>query len=540
MRKITAYFVVLFSLTSVYGQLSSSNLPIFVINTKGQTIVDEPKILAEMQVIYNGEGKINNLSDKNFHYNSFVGIEYRGSSSQSFPKKPYSIELRNSKGENNPLALCGLPQDSDWILFASYNEKSLMHNVLSMSLARQIGMNGSRTKYVEVIVNGQYDGVYVLMEKIKVDKNRVNIANLKQEDIAGDELTGGYIIKIDKATGTNYGSFFSDFTNVYGSKVQYFYHLPKTINTTQKEYIRNYVKKFETAVYGKDYKDDLIGYKQYVDLPSFAKMFIINEVSRNIDGYRISSYFYKDKDSKGGKLVASPPWDYDISYGNADYCQGNRFDLWAYKFNDICSTDYWQVPGFWSKMVSDPAFVAELKTFYFKERETGGVFDYDRILKEINEYQVELKDAYKRNFVRWPILGVYVWPGPQPVPNTWEGEINELTLWLRLRLQWLDANMPTEFVLTANELPEEQIKVTAFPNPFVDKLQVNIISQNIQDVEISFSDALGKAVLYKKVKLIVGENTISFDEIPNVNQYLFMKVKTKDGDVDLKKVLRVR
>ena len=304
MKNLRLLFVVVFSSYAACAQLTTSKLPIFIINTKGQTIVDEPKILAELKVVYNGEGKDNKLTDTQYHYNSFVGIEYRGSSSQMFPKKPFGIELRTEKGENNPLALCGLPKESDWILYASYNEKSLMHNVLSMSLARQIGMNASRTKYVEVVIDNLYQGVYVLMEKIKVDKNRVDIATLKPEDTAGDELTGGYIVKIDKSTGTNYGTFRSNYTNTNGFANQYFYHLPKTINDTQRNYIRAYIRKFEDAVYGKDYKDELNGYAQYVDLSSFAKMFIINEVSRNIDGYRISSYFYKDKDSKGGKLTA--------------------------------------------------------------------------------------------------------------------------------------------------------------------------------------------------------------------------------------------
>ncbi len=233
--KLLIFFIFFFQLAN--AQLSTSKLPIFVINTKGQTIKDEPKILAELKVIYNGEGKENQLTDTQFHYNSFVGIEYRGSSSQMFPKKGLGIELRTEKGENNPLALCGLPEDADWILYASYNEKSLMHNVLSMSLARKMGMNASRTKYVEVVLNNSYQGVYVLMEKIKVDKNRVDIATLKPEDTAGDELTGGYIVKIDKSTGTNYGTFRSNYTNPNGFANQYFYHLQSITYSQERNHL---------------------------------------------------------------------------------------------------------------------------------------------------------------------------------------------------------------------------------------------------------------------------------------------------------------
>lgn len=539
MKNLRLLFVFVCSSYAACAQLTTSKLPIFIINTKGQTIVDEPKILAELKVVYNGEGKDNKLTDTQYHYNSFVGIEHRGSSSQMFPKKPFGIELRTEKGENNPLALCGLPKDSDWILYASYNEKSLMHNVLSMSLARQMGMNASRTKYVELVIDNLYQGVYVLMEKIKIDKNRVDIATLKPEDTAGDELTGGYIVKIDKSTGTNYGTFRSNYTNANGFANQYFYHLPKTINDTQRNYIRAYIRKFEDAVYGKDYKDEVNGYAQYVDLSSFAKMFIVNEVSRNIDGYRISSYFYKDKDSKGGKLTASPPWDYDISYGNADYCQGQRYDLWAYKFNEICPRDGFQVPFFWERMVSDPKFIGELRNVYFEQRKTGGVLDHDRIVKEIDNLKLNLAEAAVRNFQKWPIIGTYVWPSPQPVPATWDLEIVELKNWIFNRLTWMDRNFPEEFVLTSNELPSEILQVTAFPNPFVDKLQVKISSQNSQKAEVSFSDITGRIILKKDTELASGENFVDFDQIHNVNDFLFLKVKTASGVMELKKVVRV-
>ena len=120
-------------------------------------------------------------------------------------------------------------------------------------------------------------------------------------------------------------------------------------------------------------------------------------------------------------------------------------------------------------------------------------------------------------------------PGPKPVPTTWEGEINELKTWLSQRLTWLDRNFPEEFILTANELPIENLKVSAFPNPFVDKLQVTIESQKVQNAEITFTDASGRLVLSKNAKLELGGNSIDFENISNVNEFLFLKVKTQDG-----------
>lgn len=523
----------------LFGQLQSSKLPIVIINTNGKFIVDEPKVLVEFKIIFNGDGKVNTLTDPPTHYNGFAGIELRGSSSQMSPKKPFGIELWNKDGEENPQALLGMPKETDWILFASYNEKSLMHNVFTMSLGRQLNMYASRTKYVELVLDGNYQGVYVLMEKIKRDDNRVAISNLKVEDVSGDQLTGGYILKIDKSTGSNIGSFKSKYPNTGQNFSTYFYDSPKTINTSQKKYISEYIGKFEDAVASADFKDSEKGYRKFIDVPSFIKIFILNEVSRNIDGYRISSFLYKDRDSKGGKLFAGPPWDYDISYGNANYCQGLRYDLFAYKFNEICPGDFWQVPFFWQKIISDNNFVIELRTEYFKQRKPGGVLDYDRIEKEINAMALELGDAQIRNFQKWPILGVYVWPNPQPISRTFDGEVAELKNYVYNRLIWLDINLPKEFILTGSEIPVENLTVKAFPNPFVDRITLNIDSIKEIEANVELLDVTGKLLFYEKIFLKEGKNEkeIYLNDFQKYQSVSILKIITKEGEVKMAKLV---
>ncbi|MEY2639706.1 MAG: hypothetical protein RIR90_1188, partial [Bacteroidota bacterium] len=110
--------------------LSSSNLPIIVINTGGQTIPDDPKVMADMGIIYNGEGKRNAVTDLFNHYSGKVGIEIRGQSSQQFPMKSYSIELWDNSGKSVDKSLFGLPKESDWVLYAPYTDKTLMRNFL--------------------------------------------------------------------------------------------------------------------------------------------------------------------------------------------------------------------------------------------------------------------------------------------------------------------------------------------------------------------------------------------------------------------------
>jgi hypothetical protein len=167
------------------------------------------------------------------------------------------------------------------------------------------------------------------------------------------------------------------------------------------------------------------------------------------------------------------------------------------------------------------------------------VLDHDRIVKEIDNLKLNLGEAAVRNFQKWPIIGTYVWPSPRPVPATWDLELVELKNWIFNRLTWMDRNFPEEFVVTSNELPSEILQVTAFPNPFVDKLQVKISSQNTQKAEVSFSDITGRVILKKAIELASGENFVDFDQIQNVNDFLFLKVKTASGVMELKKVVRV-
>jgi hypothetical protein len=203
----------------------SSNLPIVIIDTDGQEILDEPKIPAAMGIIFNGEGMMNHISDPFNHYDGFIGIEFRGQSAQSYPKKSYGIETRDSLGENLNVSILGLPEENDWVLYGPYSDKTLLRNTLTFYIAQQLGQYASRTVFCELVMNNDYQGLYVLMEKIKRDKNRVDIDRLNPEDVDGDELTGGYIIKCDKPYNTGWlvdvdppGNF---------GKVYYQYHYPK-------------------------------------------------------------------------------------------------------------------------------------------------------------------------------------------------------------------------------------------------------------------------------------------------------------------------
>ncbi|WP_299075292.1 CotH kinase family protein [uncultured Paraglaciecola sp.] len=401
------------------------------IQTHGVAIVDEPKIMASML-----------MTDKDeILYQGNIGIEYRGSTSQTFDKKSYGFETWDQHGEDMKVELAGFPEEEDWIFYGPYSDKSLLRNVLIFDLSNQMGRYAVRTQFVEVTVNDDYNGLYVLMEKIKRDSERVDISKLKSDDISG-----GYILKIDKTTGEDFSldfsfsSQFDGFGDANGSqkiKFLYEYPKPKDIEPAEKAYIQDYMADFEQALMSDDFTDPDLGYRQYIDVDSFIDFFILNELTRNVDAFRLSTFMHKDK---GEKLNMGPIWDFNIAFGNADYCQGESTVDWAYKFNQYCPDDPSRVPFWWGKLLQDPQFVAQLKARWSGLR--TDILSEQNIAKVIQAKVTRLKQGgvIKANFERYNVLGVHVWPNFYVGAN-YDEEVTYLKQWISDRLNWMDSGI---------------------------------------------------------------------------------------------------
>ena len=413
----------------------SSNLPIVVINTNGQAIVDDPRISCDMGIIDNGFGSINSITDSFNDYDGKISIEYRGSSSQFFPKKQFALETQDSVGNNNNVSLLGMPVENDWILYAPYSDKSLMRNFLTYNLGSKMGHYSPRTVYCELVVNGDHKGIYILMEKIKRDNNRVDIAKLDYDDNSGDSLTGGYIVKIDKHTGSGGADWLSDFPTMSGGGSLYFqYHYPEAsvMSSQQLDYIKSYVDSFEYALSGSNFTDNSNGYAKYIDVNSFIDLYIINELSKNIDGYRFSTYMYKDRTSNGGKLTMGPFWDYNLAFGNANYCDGGSTSAWSTQ-SCIGALPFW-----FDRLLDDTTYQNKLKCRWTYLRNRS--LNQDSLFNFIDSIALYLDDAQQRNFQQWDILGTYVWPNYY-VGNTYQDELNFFKTWIGDRLVWIDDNL---------------------------------------------------------------------------------------------------
>ncbi|MDA9120997.1 CotH kinase family protein [Flavobacteriales bacterium] len=416
----------------------SSLLPIVVLNTNGQTIPDDPRIVIEMGIIDNGVGDANFLTDPFNDYNGLINIERRGSSSQSFPKKQYALETQDSLDNSLDVSLLGMPIENDWILHAPYSDKSLMRNYLTYNWWRDMGWYTTRTKYCEVILNGDYQGVYILMEQIKWDNDRVDIEKMDGDDNQGDSLTGGYILKVDKTTGSGQFDWTSHVDTFQGqpkvTRFQYDYPNRDTITQEQEDYIQQFVYDWEQSLIDSTFMEPDSGYRKYVDANSFIDFFLIQEITKNVDGYRLSTYLNKQRDSRGGKLQAGPAWDFNITLGNANYCEGGEAGNYALDFP--CNQEV--IPFWWHRMNQDSVYWNQVQCRYLELR--SDLWSWPTINAQIDSNVAYLGQASTRNFERWDILNSYVWPNNW-IGGTYDNEIDSLKLWIQQRLSWLDQNI---------------------------------------------------------------------------------------------------
>ena len=480
----------------------SSRLPVIRIQTGGTVIVDDPKRIATLELVDGPLGNLNGFKDSAV-LREKIGIEIRGSSSQWFPKKSYGFEFVDSAGNEKNVSILGLPSESDWILSANFTDKSFLNNAFAYQLYQSVGRYASRTRFVELILDGEPQGLYVLMEKIKQDKNRVNIAKLTPLDTSGNDLTGGYIFKIDKSTGGNGAGWTSSFpppVSPNNQTIYFQYHDPEGEELTeqQKRYIQNYVDRFERSLMSEPLHRRDTGWRKFADEGSFIHYFLLNEISRNTDGYRLSTFLYKDKDSKGGKLTIGPPWDYDIAFGNINYCDGEKTTGWAVDFGRVCPGDNWQLPFWWDRLLQDSLFVNAVNCEYFKLRES--IWSNESLDRMIEDHLEQITESALQNFKRWAILGTYIWPNPGPLPTSFEGEVSEFKNWLFRRLSWMDQNMPGLCIISRSESSKQlRPEIILQPNPASDLLNIRVHSENPWMSKVRILSSQGKNLFHSEV-----------------------------------------
>jgi hypothetical protein len=338
----------------------------------------------------------------------------------------------------------------------------LMYNFIGYEIARSIGRYASRCKFVELQLNKEYLGVYLFAEKLKRDDNRIPIKSL---NATSTNLTGGYILKIDKADAgdaaigkplsyfdnnwdddaryTLQNSFRSKY-DIFGKVISFspygapnnsqkyletyfLYEYPKAedITLNQKNYIANYIDQFETALLTDDFTTTSRTYTNFIDQSTFIDYFIINELCRNVDAYRLSTYLQKDRD---GKLAMGPVWDMDIGFDSGDRVPMNN---WVINYNTYTSSDAWMMPFWWPRLLSDPQFKSAVKLRWTALR--ADQLSNSKLLQRVTDAATLLKEngAVKRNYDKWD----------QGIGVDYDASVTKLKNFLQQRAEWMDATI---------------------------------------------------------------------------------------------------
>jgi len=471
----------------------SSNLPLMIINQFDTLIAASDKSISYMTLIDEKETGRYRL-DHTAPFNARINIEIRGSSSQWFPKNGFGFHILSEDGSNRKEELLGMPAEHNWVLHGPYSDKSLMRNALAYELAREMGDYAPRTHFVELFLhegNGalnqsHYHGVYLLVERIKIAPGRLELEELENHHSQEPEVSGGYIFKKDRL-----GQGESGMTLPRGNSYAFVRPQEENITLEQRDWLRDWLTQVDEAIMGPDFLNPQLGYRSFLDVATFIDYHLHTELHKQIDGYRLSTFFHKDRN---GKLRLGPIWDYNLSWGNADYHNGWTTEGWYY--NEISQYEY--LNGWFTRMFEDPIFEREYKQRFRELRQN--IFSEDHLIGKLREKELLLEEAAVRNFQRWPIMGVWVWPNWH-VATTYGQEIDWMEEWMRNRLAWMDSQL------------RDSIEVVHYWN--FNDANLLMPSYTYQGAKLTINEAPGAEVLSGNGQGFNGENARFGDAVGN-------------------------
>ncbi len=352
-------------------------------------IPNEPKVAGRMTV----------RDGRRVDYRGRIGVERRGQTSQvRFPKQSWSVETRTARGGNRTVRLLGMPKGNDWVLYAPYNDKSLMRNALAYRTAGLFGRYAARTRFVNVRLNGRYHGIYVLMQKLELGRGRVQ----------GEAL---YEMTFQFQAKSKSPSFDTPIR-----KRPIVWEDPERGDLSKREALAlaRPVRAAERALYGPG------GWRKYIDPASAADFALLNELFKNEDAFHASTYMSLHAD---GRLRLGPLWDFDISMGNSTYGPSRLLRGWMLEYRDWAE-----------KMYNDRSFIKRMGNRWRALRADGL---RGKVMRLINGNYRQLRGPARSHFRRWPVLNTVLWPAPT-ARGSYRAEVRALRSWVDRRMDWLD------------------------------------------------------------------------------------------------------
>lgn len=330
-------------------------------------------------------------------------IKGRGNSTWEFPKKPFRLKLGSAA------SILGLPKHKDWVLLANWSDKTLLRVMLANEMGKRLKMDYSpRYRVVEVYINNSYRGAFLLTEQLKIDENRINISDA--------DITGGYLLELDQYRD-------GDVVIESNKRIPFVLKDPDDPSLERVNYINDYVNHLEDVLFSNNFTDEVTGYSSLIDVDSFSKWYLINEILKNSDAANFSSIYYHK--SAGEKLKMGPIWDFDTSSGNNNYTDAEFPDGWWIRERGV----------WFNRLFDDPEFEENIKNMYNNLHLVG--LDKRSIMKFIDQKARALEFIQRRNFTKWGTMGIYVWPNPI-VFGTYQEEVDYMKDWLSQRMDWIE------------------------------------------------------------------------------------------------------
>lgn len=383
----------------------------------------------------------------------YAGMRVRGQSTRDYAKKQYALELWDESRQDRDAEILGMPTEADWIIHAPFSDKTLMRNHLIYGWSHDIGRYAVRTRFAEAFIDREgdgligaedYAGVYVIMEKIERDKNRVDVAKLEPEEVEEPDVSGGYILRKDWWFFERPRYYFR--TATYRDVLLHVYPDGDRIASAQRTWIEGHFDRFEGVLQSDGFSHPLLGYSSFIDVGSFIDHHLLVEMARNVDGFVLSTYLFKDREDS---IHMGPIWDYNGSLGNADYFCSFEPSGWHHQFDEReCGGGGETFPAdnpnaykWYERLFEDPDFAVAYADRWAELR--SGPLATDKLLADIESTVTLLthggaaESPVNRNFQRWDILDEYVWPN-----YYWGGDYDDQVAWLRTwltgRLDWMD------------------------------------------------------------------------------------------------------
>lgn len=390
------------------------------------------------------------------------GFNLRGSSTGGMPQYNLALETWDEYNQDRDVEFLGLPAESDWVLYSQNNfDPSYLHNPLAHQLSRDIGRYSPRTRFAEVFLNtaggqitftapasGNYFGLYTVEEKIKRNAQRVDIVALEPQETNTLAITGGYLLKIDRAD--------ADERTFYDSYVQrnIVYQDPPGLEMAsaarqaQRNYITGYFAQFGAALWGGSYTNPTTGYAAYIDVDSWLDHHILNVLTFNVDALRLSGFFFKNR---GQKIEMGPLWDFDRSLGTTDARAFNP-RLWRVQASGDQGTDFFGNPSllgvrWWQRLFTDPDFWQGWIDRWTDLRRDA--FTTNRLFGWVDTLGNQARQAQTREIARWSGTASATTPRSgyrsangytHAFPGTYQGELDFLKRWLGDRVDFIDTN----------------------------------------------------------------------------------------------------